>query len=83
MVVGAVTYDCKNSFLHHFNNWFGSLRNNYRQFWNRKSFVQRCQQLKKSLFEKLNGFEGNDSIASEMMFLLQKAIARFPGKVHM
>ena len=36
----------------------------------------------KSLFQKLNGFEGNDKIASgDDVFLLQKAIAQYPEKV--
>jgi cellulose synthase/poly-beta-1,6-N-acetylglucosamine synthase-like glycosyltransferase len=36
----------------------------------------------KSLFNRINGFEGNDNIASgDDVFLLQKAIAQFPEKV--
>jgi hypothetical protein len=55
-----------------------SLQGNYRQFWNRKRlYVQRCQLSLQSLFERLNGFEGNDTIArsGDDVFLLQKAIA--------
>ena len=37
----------------------------------------------KSFFQELNGFEGNDRISSgDDVFLLQKAIAKFPEKVH-
>ena len=37
----------------------------------------------KSLFENLNGFEGNNKIASgDDVFLLQKAIEKFPETVH-
>jgi cellulose synthase/poly-beta-1,6-N-acetylglucosamine synthase-like glycosyltransferase len=37
----------------------------------------------KSLFEDLNGFDGNNTIASgDDVFLLQKAIAKYPEKVH-
>ena len=37
----------------------------------------------KSLFQDLNGFDGNDKIASgDDVFLLQKAIGQFPEKVH-
>jgi hypothetical protein len=35
----------------------------------------------KSLFEKLNGFDGNNKIASgDDVFLLQKAVEKFPEK---
>jgi len=38
---------------------------------------------KKSLFEELGGFGGNQKIASgDDVFLLQKAVAKFPEKVH-
>lgn len=38
---------------------------------------------KKELFEKLNGFEGNASIASgDDIFLLEKAVSKFPKRVH-
>jgi hypothetical protein len=58
------------------NNWLAEpARSNYRQLRNRKRFyVQRCQLgLQKSLFQELNGFQGNDTIASgDDVFLLQK-----------
>jgi glycosyltransferase involved in cell wall biosynthesis len=87
MVVGAVTYDCKNSFLHHFQQLdLASLQGaTIGSFGIGKGFMCNGANLayKKSLFEKLNGFEGNDSIASgDDVFLLQKAIARFPDRVH-
>jgi cellulose synthase/poly-beta-1,6-N-acetylglucosamine synthase-like glycosyltransferase len=38
---------------------------------------------KKSFFQEIGGFNGNDQIASgDDVFLLQKAIARFPKEVH-
>jgi glycosyltransferase involved in cell wall biosynthesis len=87
MISGAVTYDCKNSFLHHFQQLdlaslqgatigsFG-LKNGF--MCNGANFAYT-----KSFFQELNGFEGNDTIASgDDVFLLQKAIARFPEKVH-
>jgi glycosyltransferase involved in cell wall biosynthesis len=87
MVVGAVTYDCKNTFLHHFQQLdLASLQGaTIGSFGIVKGFMCNGANLayKKSLFEKLNGFEGNDSIASgDDVFLLQKAIARFPDHVH-
>jgi glycosyltransferase involved in cell wall biosynthesis len=87
MVVGAVTYDCKNTFLHHFQQLdLASLQGaTIGSFGIKKGFMCNGANLayKKSLFEKLNGFEGNDSIASgDDVFLLQKAIARFPNHVH-
>ncbi len=38
---------------------------------------------KKSLFRELNGFEGNTNIASgDDVFLLEKAVRKYPGQVH-
>jgi hypothetical protein len=37
----------------------------------------------KHFFQELNGFDGNEKIASgDDVFLLQKAVAQFPYKVH-
>ena len=87
MIVGAVSYDCKNSFLHHFQQLdLASLQGaTIGSFGLRKGFMCNGANFAytKSFFEKLNGFEGNDGIASgDDVFLLQKAIARFPNKVH-
>lgn len=87
MLAGAVTYECENSFLHHFQQLdltslqgatigsFG-LKNGF--MCNGANFAYT-----KALFESLNGFDGNDKIASgDDVFLLQKAIENLPGKVH-
>ena len=87
MIAGAVTYDCGNSFLHHFQQLdltslqgatIGSFGINKGFMCNGANFAYT-----KSFFKKLNGFEGNDKIASgDDVFLLQKATAQFPEKVH-
>jgi glycosyltransferase involved in cell wall biosynthesis len=87
MIAGAVTYDCKNSFLHHFQQLdlaslqgatIGSFGINKGFMCNGANFAYT-----KSFFQELNGFEGNDGIASgDDVFLLQKAVAKFPEKVH-
>ncbi|MHC0444044.1 glycosyltransferase family 2 protein [Flavobacterium sp. 3-218] len=87
MLAGAVTYECDNSFLDHFQQLdltslqgatigsFG-LKNGF--MCNGANFAY-----KKSLFEDLNGFSDNDKIASgDDVFLLQKAIEKFPKEVH-
>lgn len=87
MIAGAVTYDCKNSFLHHFQQLdLASLQGaTIGSFGLRKGFLCNGANFAytKSFFLTLNGFEGNDKIASgDDVFLLQKAIACFPEKVH-
>lgn len=87
MIAGAVTYDCKNYFLHHFQRLdlaslqgatIGSFGINKGFMCNGANFAYT-----KSFFKELNGFEGNDGIASgDDVFLMQKAVAQFPGKVH-
>ncbi len=87
MIAGAVTYNCKNSFLYHFQQLdltslqgatIGSFGLREGFMCNGANFVYT-----KSFFQQLNGFEGNDSITSgDDVFLLQKAIAQFPDKVH-
>jgi cellulose synthase/poly-beta-1,6-N-acetylglucosamine synthase-like glycosyltransferase len=87
MIAGAVTYVCGNSFLHHFQQLdlaslqgatIGSFGINKGFMCNGANFAYT-----KSLFQELNGFEGNDKIASgDDVFLLQKAIAKSPEKVH-
>ena len=87
MIAGAVTYDCEDSFLNHFQQLdLASLQGaTIGSFGLRKGFMCNGANFAytKSFFEKLNGFEGNDGIASgDDVFLLQKAISRFPEKVH-
>ncbi|MEO8254497.1 MAG: glycosyltransferase [Flavobacterium sp.] len=87
MVVGAVTYVCNTSFLHHFQQLdlaslqgatIGSFGIGRGFMCNGANFAYT-----KTFFEELNGFEGNNQIASgDDVFLLQKAIALIPEKVH-
>jgi len=87
MLAGPVTYDCENSFLHHFQQLdLTSLQGaTIGSFGIGKGFMCNGANFAytKSLFLELNGFDGNGAIASgDDVFLLQKAIARFPEKVH-
>jgi glycosyltransferase involved in cell wall biosynthesis len=87
MIAGAVTYDCKNSFLHHFQQLdLASLQGaTIGSFGIKKGFMCNGANFAytKSFFQELNGFEGNDGIASgDDVFLLQKAVVQFPEKVH-
>lgn len=87
MIAGAVTYDCENTFLHHFQQLdLASLQGaTIGSFGLGKGFMCNGANFAytKTMFETLNGFEGNDIIASgDDVFLLQKAVARFPEKVH-
>ncbi len=87
MVAGAVSYACENSFLHHFQQLdltslqgatIGSFGVDRAFMCNGANFAYT-----KSLFEKLNGFDGNNKIASgDDVFLLQKAVEKFPKEVH-
>jgi glycosyltransferase involved in cell wall biosynthesis len=86
MIAGAVTYNCKHSFLHHFQQLdlmslqgatIGSFGLGKGFMCNGANFAYT-----KSFFQDLNGFEGNDKIASgDDVFLLQKAMAHSPEKV--
>jgi glycosyltransferase involved in cell wall biosynthesis len=87
MIAGAVSYEAKNSFLHHFQQLdLASLQGaTIGSFGLGKGFMCNGANFaySKSFFQELNGFGGNDGIASgDDVFLLQKAIARFPEKVH-
>ncbi|MBB4800482.1 cellulose synthase/poly-beta-1,6-N-acetylglucosamine synthase-like glycosyltransferase [Flavobacterium nitrogenifigens] len=87
MLAGAVTYEGKNSFLDHFQQLdLTSLQGaTIGSFGIHKGFMCNGANFayKKSLFEELNGFDGNDKIASgDDVFLLQKAIEKFPDEVH-
>jgi len=87
MLAGAVTYECKNSFLDHFQQLdLTSLQGaTIGSFGLSKGFMCNGANFAytKALFESLNGFDGNDKIASgDDVFLLQKAIEKFPDEVH-
>ncbi len=87
MIAGAVSYDCENSFLHHFQQLdLASLQGaTIGSFGLGKGFMCNGANFAytKSFFQELNGFDGNDRIASgDDVFLLQKAITRCPEKVH-
>ncbi len=87
MIAGAVTYDCDTSFLHHFQQLdLASLQGaTIGSFGLGKGFMCNGANFAytKSFFEELNGFEGNNTIASgDDVFLLQKAISHSPDKVH-
>ncbi|MGZ9674777.1 glycosyltransferase family 2 protein [Flavobacterium sp. GNP001] len=87
MIAGAVTYTGNYSFLYHFQQLdLTSLQGaTIGSFGIGKGFMCNGANLAytKAIFEELNGFEGNNSIASgDDVFLLQKAIARYPEKVH-
>ncbi len=80
MIAGAVAYRGKNSFLHHFQQLdLASLQGaTIGSFGIEKGFMCNGANLAytKSLFQELNGFEGNDTIASgDDVFLLQKAVS--------
>jgi glycosyltransferase involved in cell wall biosynthesis len=87
MIAGAVTYECDNLFIHHFQQLdLASLQGaTIGSFGIKKGFMCNGANFAytKSLFQELNGFDGNDGIASgDDVFLLQKAIAKSPEKVH-
>lgn len=87
MLAGAVSYKCENSFLHHFQQLdLTSLQGaTIGSFGLGKGFMCNGANFAytKSLFKSLNGFDGNDKIASgDDVFLLQKAIEKFPNEVH-
>jgi cellulose synthase/poly-beta-1,6-N-acetylglucosamine synthase-like glycosyltransferase len=86
MLAGAVTYNCENSFLHHFQQLdLTSLQGaTIGSFGIKRAFMCNGANFayKKSLFEKLNGFEGNNKIASgDDVFLLQKVANLHPNQV--
>ena len=86
MIAGAVTYDCEDSLLHHFQQLdLTSLQGaTIGSFGLGKGFMCNGANFAytKSFFQELNGFDGNDGIASgDDVFLLQKAMAQFPEKV--
>jgi cellulose synthase/poly-beta-1,6-N-acetylglucosamine synthase-like glycosyltransferase len=87
MLAGAVSYKCENSFLDHFQQLdLTSLQGaTIGSFGLKRAFMCNGANFAytKSLFEKLNGFEGNTKIASgDDVFLLQKAANLFPNEVH-
>jgi cellulose synthase/poly-beta-1,6-N-acetylglucosamine synthase-like glycosyltransferase len=87
IIAGAVNYSGNKSFLHHFQQLdLASLQGaTIGSFGIGRGFMCNGANLAytKSLFQELNGFEGNNTIASgDDVFLLQKAIEQFPDKVH-
>ena len=87
MIAGPVTYDCGRSFSDHFQQLdFMSLQGaTMGSFGLHQAFLCNGANFAytQKLFYALNGFEGNDKIASgDDVFLLQKAIASFPETVH-
>lgn len=79
MIAGAVTYACSDSFLHRFQQLdLASLQGaTIGSFGLQKGFMCNGANFAytKSFFFELNGFEGNDTIASgDDVFLLQKAL---------
>ncbi|MCL6462444.1 MAG: glycosyltransferase [Flavobacterium micromati] len=87
MISAAVAYQCADSFIHHFQQLdLASLQGaTIGSFGIKKAFMCNGANFAytKSIFEKLNGFTGNDKIASgDDVFLLQKAVERFPEQVH-
>jgi len=86
MIAGAVTYDCESSFLHHFQQLdLASLQGaTIGCFGIKKGFMCNGANFAytKSFFQKLNGFDGNNTIASgDDVFLLQKALSQYAEKV--
>ena len=87
MIVGSVSYDCKKSFLHHFQQLdLMSLQGTtIGSFGLGLGFMCNGANLcyTKSLFQELNGFDGNNKMASgDDVFLVQKAMQNYPDKVH-
>nr|WP_173853544.1 glycosyltransferase [Flavobacterium sp. 28A] len=87
MIAGAVTYECNTTFLQQFQQLdIASLQGaTIGSFGIGQGFMCNGANLAytKSLFTALNGFDGNDKIASgDDVFLLQKAINRAPNDVH-
>lgn len=88
MIIGSVVYECeKASFLHHFQQLdllslqgttIGSFGLGLGFMCNGANFCYT-----KSLFQEINGFAGNNTIASgDDVFLVQKAIEKNSRKVH-
>jgi glycosyltransferase involved in cell wall biosynthesis len=86
MIVGAVTYDDNRSFLHRFQQMdLMSLQGaTIGSFGLKKGFMCNGANFTytKLFFQELKGFKGNENIASgDDVFLLQKAVSKFPEKV--
>lgn len=87
MIVGSVVYECKKTFLHHFQyldlmslqgTTIGSFGLGLGFMCNGANFCYT-----KSLFKELNGFIGNNTISSgDDVFLVQKAMEKNSKKVH-
>jgi glycosyltransferase involved in cell wall biosynthesis len=87
MIVGAVIYKTKNNWFHHFQQLdllslqgttIGSFGINKPFMCNGANFAYT-----KNFFTKIGGFGGiNDKASGDDVFLLQKAVAKVPEKVH-
>lgn len=87
MIAGPVSFFADDSFLHQFQQLdLISLQGaTIGSFGIEKPFLCNGANLvyTKKLFEEINGFEGNSQIASgDDVFLLQKAIFKYPNRVH-
>lgn len=87
MIAGPVTLDVKKSFLHHFQllDLISLQGTTMGSFGLDLAFMCSGSNLcyTKSLFQDLHGFAGNKKIASgDDVFLLQKAVRKYPEKVH-
>lgn len=87
MIAGPVAYSGKKTFLHHFQRLdFLSLQGTtIGSFGMGKPFMCNGANFayKKSFFNEIGGFGGNENLASgDDVFLLQKAVKEFPQKVH-
>lgn len=87
MIAGAVVYDVQRSFLQHFQQLdLASLQGTtIGSFGMQLGFMCNGANLcyTKSLFEELHGFSGNNQLASgDDVFLLQKAVRKYPEQVH-
>lgn len=87
MIAGAVSFSADESFLQQFQqlDMISLQGTTIGSFGLQKAFMCNGANLayKKDLFFELGGFEGNDDLASgDDVFVLQKAVAKYPEKVH-
>jgi hypothetical protein len=86
MIAGAVTYDCKNSFLHHFQqlDCLSLQGATIGSFGIGKGFMCNGANLayKKSLFQELNGFKEMTPSQAEMMYSYCKSDSAVSDAVH-
>ncbi|HEX9981274.1 MAG TPA: glycosyltransferase [Flavobacterium sp.] len=87
LIAGPVVYDSEKTFLQRFQqaDLLSLQAATVGSFGLNKAFMCNGANLayKKSLFNELNGFRGNNASASgDDVFILQKAVAQYPEKVH-